>query len=151
MQPLKTLKPFELTWPPRKQPSNFWLCLVRLQRTLRIFCYQKTLWLGNPLPSVSVLTRQYWYVIEDNRDTQRMQLHVMSVEVKELPRVGGGVVASTWERPGCSSSHLMYCFGLCVKKYLYKENKVVGGSMVSSRGQIKSEPCTDWSSLLVQF
>lgn len=46
MQPLKTLKLFELSWPPRKQPLNLWLFLVHLQRTLSIFCHQKTLWLG---------------------------------------------------------------------------------------------------------
>ena len=31
MQPLKTLKPFELAWPLRKQPSNLWMLLVRFQ------------------------------------------------------------------------------------------------------------------------
>lgn len=107
MQPLKTLKLFELSWPPRKQPLNLWLFLVHLQRTLSIFCHQKTLWLGKLSSSKCLgLTRQHRYVIEDNTDTQRMQLHVMSFEVKELPRVGGGVMASTWERWGCSSLYL---------------------------------------------
>ena len=106
---MKTLKPFELTWPPRKQPSNLWLFLVRLQRTSSIFCYQKTLWLGKLTYSKCLgLTGQHRYVIEDNTDTQRMQLHVMSFEVKELPRVGGGVMASTWERPGYPSPHLSH-------------------------------------------
>ena len=41
MQPLKTSKPFELTWPLRKQPSNLWMLLVRLQKNLTIFCFQK--------------------------------------------------------------------------------------------------------------
>ena len=47
MQPLKTFKPFELTWPLRKQPSNSWMLLARLQKNLRIFCFQKPLWLDN--------------------------------------------------------------------------------------------------------
>ena len=41
MQPLKTSKSFELTWPLRKQPSNLWMLLVRLQKNLTIFCFQK--------------------------------------------------------------------------------------------------------------
>ena len=32
MQPLKTLKPFKLTWPLRKQPSNPGMLLVHLPR-----------------------------------------------------------------------------------------------------------------------
>ena len=31
-----------------------WILLVRLQKNLRIFCFQKTLWLDNLLPSVLV-------------------------------------------------------------------------------------------------
>ena len=31
-----------------------WILLVRLQKNLRIFCFQKTLWLDNLLPSVAV-------------------------------------------------------------------------------------------------
>ena len=54
MCPLKTLKAFELTWPLRKQPSNLWILWVPLQKNLRIFCFQKMLWLDNVLPSVPV-------------------------------------------------------------------------------------------------
>ena len=32
VQTLKTIKPFELTWPLRKQPSNLWMSLVHLQK-----------------------------------------------------------------------------------------------------------------------
>ena len=39
MQPLKTLKPFELTWPLRKQPSNLRMLSVCLQKNLKIFCF----------------------------------------------------------------------------------------------------------------
>ena len=35
MQPMKTLKPFELTCPLWKQPINLWMLLVRLQKNLR--------------------------------------------------------------------------------------------------------------------
>ena len=38
MQPSNTIKPLELTWPLRKQPSNLWMLLVHLQKNLRIFC-----------------------------------------------------------------------------------------------------------------
>ena len=34
MQPLKTFKPFERIWPLRKQLSNLWMLLVRLQKNL---------------------------------------------------------------------------------------------------------------------
>ena len=47
MHSLKTLKPFELTWPLRKQPSNLWMLLVCLPKTLRIIRFQKSLWLDN--------------------------------------------------------------------------------------------------------
>ena len=39
-QPLKTLKPFELTWPPRKLLSNSWMLLVRLQKTWEAFVFK---------------------------------------------------------------------------------------------------------------
>ena len=53
MQPMKALKPFELTWPLWKQPINLWMLLVRLQQK------QKTreknlLWLANLLSSAPV-------------------------------------------------------------------------------------------------
>ena len=54
MQPMKTLKPFEHTWPLRKQPSNLWMLLARLRNTLTIFYFQKTLWLDNILWSAPV-------------------------------------------------------------------------------------------------
>ena len=54
VQPLKTFKAFELTWPLRKQPSNLWTLLVHLSKNLRIFCHQKSLWLNNLFPSVMV-------------------------------------------------------------------------------------------------
>ena len=43
MQPLKTLKAFELTWPLRKQPSNSWMLLARLQRTWESL-FSKNVW-----------------------------------------------------------------------------------------------------------
>ena len=39
------------TWPLRKQPSFSWMLLVRLQKSWRICCFQKPLWLDNLLPS----------------------------------------------------------------------------------------------------
>ena len=44
-QPLKTLKPFEYTWPLRKDPSNLslkylWMLLVRLQKTWEHFVFK---------------------------------------------------------------------------------------------------------------
>ena len=36
MRPLKPSRRFELTWPLRKQPSNLWMFLVRLQKRLEI-------------------------------------------------------------------------------------------------------------------
>ena len=45
MWTLKTLKAFDLTWLLRKQLSNSWMLWVRLQKNLRIFCFQKSLWL----------------------------------------------------------------------------------------------------------
>ena len=41
MQPLKTLKPFELTWPLGKQPSNIMNVIGPFEKNLRIFCFQK--------------------------------------------------------------------------------------------------------------
>ena len=56
-QPLKAFKkPFNFTWPLRKQPSNLWMLLVRLQ-SFGIFCFQKTLWLYNLLPTVPASLR----------------------------------------------------------------------------------------------
>jgi len=37
MQPLKTLKPFELAWRLRKKPSNLWMLLVRFQEKKEYF------------------------------------------------------------------------------------------------------------------
>ena len=54
MQPLKILERFEPTWPLRRQSSNSWMLLVHLQKNLRIFCFQKLLWLDNLLPSALV-------------------------------------------------------------------------------------------------
>ena len=53
MQPLKCLKPFELTWSLRKQPSNWWM-LLHGPHANKAWesCFQKTLWLYNVLPSV---------------------------------------------------------------------------------------------------
>ena len=51
---LKTLSPFELTWPPRKQPSYLWMLLVGMQKKLVIFCFHTTLWLDNLLPRAPV-------------------------------------------------------------------------------------------------
>ena len=57
MQPLKTLKPFELTWPLRKQPSNSRMLLVRLQKKkLDSFVFQKPLWLDNR----ELKQRRFW-------------------------------------------------------------------------------------------
>ena len=44
MEPLDTIKPFELTWPLRKQPSNLWMLLVRLQKKL-----ENLLWCNNTI------------------------------------------------------------------------------------------------------
>ena len=44
MQPLNTIKPFELTWPLRKQPSNSWMLLVCLQKKL-----ENLLWCNNTI------------------------------------------------------------------------------------------------------
>ena len=49
IQPLKTLKPFERTSPPRKEPSNLWMLLFRLKKKTWESCFQKTLWLDNLL------------------------------------------------------------------------------------------------------
>ena len=54
LRPLKTLKPFELTWPLRKQPLNLWMSLVRLKKTWESFVFRLTLWLDKLLPSVPV-------------------------------------------------------------------------------------------------
>ena len=54
MQLLRTLKPFEVTWPLRKQPSNLWMLFVHLQKNLQFFCFQKTLWVYNLLPNAMV-------------------------------------------------------------------------------------------------
>ena len=51
IQPLKALKPFERTSPPRKEPSNLWMLLFRLKKKTWEFCFQKTLWLDNLLLS----------------------------------------------------------------------------------------------------
>jgi len=40
MQPLKTLKLIELTWPLRKQPWNSWMLLVLLQKTKERFVFE---------------------------------------------------------------------------------------------------------------
>ena len=61
MQPLKTLKPFEITWHLRKQPSNLRMLLVRSQeKNFRICCFQKTLWLDDLLPSAPVAVNPPW-------------------------------------------------------------------------------------------
>ena len=44
MEPLDTIKLFELTWPLRKQPSNLWMLLVRLQKKL-----ENLLWCNNTI------------------------------------------------------------------------------------------------------
>ena len=54
MQLLKTLKPFEPTRPLKKQPSNSSMLLIRLQKNLRIFCFQNSLWLENLQRSATV-------------------------------------------------------------------------------------------------
>ena len=54
MQPLKTLKPFEPTGPLKKQPSNSSTSLIRLQKNLRIFCFQNSLRLDNLQISATV-------------------------------------------------------------------------------------------------
>ena len=48
---IENFKLFELTRPLKKEHSNSWMLLVYLQKNLRIFCFQKTLWLDNLLPS----------------------------------------------------------------------------------------------------
>ena len=60
MQPLKTLKPFEITWRLRKQPSNLRMLLVARKKNLRICCFQKTLWLDDLLPSAPVAVNPPW-------------------------------------------------------------------------------------------
>ena len=51
MQPLKTLKLLELTWPLRKQPSDSWMLLARCEKKLKnILFSKKTSWLDNLLP-----------------------------------------------------------------------------------------------------
>ena len=40
---IENLKPFELTGPLKKQPSNLGMLLVCLQKKLRMFCFQKKL------------------------------------------------------------------------------------------------------------
>ena len=42
MQPLRTIKPFELAWRLRKKHSNLWMLSVRLQKYLRTLCFQKS-------------------------------------------------------------------------------------------------------------
>ena len=54
MQPLKTLKLFELTWPLRKRPSNSWMLLVFCKKNLRILNFQKPLWWDNLLPTATI-------------------------------------------------------------------------------------------------
>ena len=49
IQPLKTLKPFERTSPPRKESSNLWMLLFRLKKKNSESCFRKTLWLDNLL------------------------------------------------------------------------------------------------------
>ena len=41
IQPLKTLKPFERTSPPRKEPSNLWMLLFRLKKKLESLAFEK--------------------------------------------------------------------------------------------------------------
>ena len=41
MRPMKTLKPFELTYPFRKQLSNLWMLLVHLHKTWESFVLRK--------------------------------------------------------------------------------------------------------------
>ena len=45
MQSFKTLKPFELTWPLKKQPSDSWILLVRLQNALESFVFKNRDWI----------------------------------------------------------------------------------------------------------
>ena len=39
---VENLKPFELNWPLRKQPSNLWMVWFITQKNFRIFRFQKT-------------------------------------------------------------------------------------------------------------
>ena len=41
MPRLKTFNPFERTWPLRKQPSNLWMLLVRLQKNLESLLFSE--------------------------------------------------------------------------------------------------------------
>ena len=41
MQPLKTLKLLELTWPLRKQPSDSWMLLARCEKKIKNILFSK--------------------------------------------------------------------------------------------------------------
>ena len=51
---VENFKPFEVDRPLRKQTSNLWMLLVLSQKDLRIFCFQKLVWLDNLLSSAPV-------------------------------------------------------------------------------------------------
>ena len=51
MQPLKTLKPFDLTWPLWKQPSNLWILFLRLPKNWLIIFFSEIVLIGQSFPN----------------------------------------------------------------------------------------------------
>lgn len=79
-KPVKILKPFELTWPLREQPSNLCMLLLRLRKkNWRVFCFQKRLRLDNLLQSSPV-----WVVALYILQLQWFPVHRCNVPLGEL-------------------------------------------------------------------
>ena len=79
---IENFTPFELTRPLRKQTSNLWTLLLRLQKNLRKFCFQK------------MLCSKYFSLSVCNKLNQQLVLLVLYISLINLHE--GNKALSAW-------------------------------------------------------
>ena len=101
------MKPFKLltwvTWPLMKQPWSLWMLLVRLQKNLRFFCFQKSLWLDNLLQSKCPGSSSY--IVKRQRESEK-QKACNSARATVFPLVCYNILPQqTWRKVHLSTTN----------------------------------------------